>query len=48
MNEKKIKIKAWGFLAQVFQHEIGHLNGDLFIDRAKELKKIDVNSSFRK
>lgn len=42
-NGKKIKIKAWGFLAQVFQHEIGHLNGALFIDKAKELKKTEIN-----
>jgi len=44
LNGKKIKIKAWGFLAQVFQHEIGHLNGALFIDKAKELKKTEINS----
>lgn len=34
---KKIKIKAWGLLARVFQHEIDHLNGKLFIDRATRL-----------
>lgn len=34
-NGKAIKIKAWGFLARVFQHEIDHLDGKLFIDRAK-------------
>lgn len=36
-NNKKIKIKAWGFLAQIFQHEVGHLSGKLFIDKAKDL-----------
>jgi peptide deformylase len=36
---KKIKIKAWGVLARVFQHEIDHLNGVLFIDKAKNLRK---------
>lgn len=36
---KKIKIKAWGMLAQVFQHEVGHLNGKLFIDKANQIKK---------
>lgn len=36
-NGKKVKIKAWGLLARVFQHEVDHLNGGLFIDRAKEL-----------
>ena len=32
---KKIKIKAWGFLARVFQHELDHLEGKLFIDKAR-------------
>ena len=34
---RKLKIKAWGLLARVFQHEVGHLNGGLFIDIAKEV-----------
>ena len=34
---KKVKVKAWGLLARVFQHEIDNLNGKLFIDRAKKL-----------
>jgi len=37
LNGKKIKIKAWGFLARVFQHEIDHLNGILISDRAEKL-----------
>jgi peptide deformylase len=32
---KPIKIKAEGLLARIFQHEIDHLNGTLFIDRAE-------------
>ncbi len=32
-----IKIKASGWLARVFQHEIDHLNGVLFIDRAEKV-----------
>ncbi|MEK7147201.1 MAG: peptide deformylase [Patescibacteria group bacterium] len=32
-NNKKITIKAWGFLARVFQHETDHLNGILFTDK---------------
>ena len=39
-NAKKIKIKAWGLLARVFQHEIDHLNGILFIDRTKKVYKL--------
>lgn len=36
-NKKTVKIKAWGLLARVFQHEMDHLNGKLFIDHAKNL-----------
>jgi len=39
-NGKKIKIKAWGLLARVFQHEVDHLNGGIFTDKAKTLYKI--------
>lgn len=38
-NNRKIKIKAFGLLARIFQHETDHLNGILFIDKAKNLKK---------
>ena len=31
---KPLKIKAQGWLARIFQHEIDHLNGILFTDRA--------------
>ncbi len=39
LNEKgeKIKIKAEGLLAVVLSHEIDHLDGILFIDRATEV-----------
>lgn len=40
-NGKPLKIKAWGLLARVFQHEIDHLNGALFIDKAKEVYEIE-------
>ncbi len=33
-NGKTIKIKAFGLLAEVFQHETDHLQGILYIDRA--------------
>lgn len=38
---KKIKIKAWGLLARVFQHEMDHLDGKLFVDKTKELRKYE-------
>jgi peptide deformylase len=31
---RPIKVKASGWLARIFQHEIDHLNGVLFTDRA--------------
>lgn len=34
-NGKKIKIKAWGLLSLIIQHEVDHLNGKLFLDRIK-------------
>ena len=36
-NGKPVKIKAWGLLARVFQHETDHLNAVVFIDKADEL-----------
>lgn len=36
---KPIRIKADGWLARVFQHEIDHLEGRLYIDIAKEVWK---------
>lgn len=31
---------AGGLLAQIFQHEVDHLNGMLFIDKAKDIEEI--------
>ncbi|MFA6215910.1 MAG: peptide deformylase [Patescibacteria group bacterium] len=36
---KKIKFKASGLFARVIQHEVDHLDGILFIDKAKEIVK---------
>lgn len=41
-NGRKIKIKAWGLLARVFQHEVDHLDGKLFVDKAKNIKKPEI------
>lgn len=46
-NGKPIKIKAWGLLARVFQHEVDHLNGMLFVDKAKSIQKIDIQPDQR-
>lgn len=44
LNEKGEKVSrgAGGLLSQIFQHEIDHLNGILFIDKAKDLAKITL------
>jgi peptide deformylase len=33
---KIIRIRAWGMLARIFQHETDHLNGKLFVERMKK------------
>lgn len=42
---KRVRIKAQGLLARVFQHEIDHLDGTMFIDRADPdtLETVPVN-----
>ncbi len=43
-NGKEIRIKADGFLAQVLEHEIDHLNGILYLDHLEsmdQLRKIE-------
>ena len=40
MAGKTVTLKAEGMLARVFQHEIDHLDGVLFIDKAKDLQEI--------
>ena len=34
-NGKRVKMRAWGHLARIFQHEVDHLDGRLFIDYIK-------------
>ena len=38
LNGDEIRFKAEGFLARVFQHEIDHTNGIVFIDHIKDNK----------
>ncbi|MEK7091722.1 MAG: peptide deformylase [Patescibacteria group bacterium] len=38
---QKISYSGSGLLAQIFQHEIDHLEGVLFTDKAKDLIKVD-------
>jgi peptide deformylase len=39
-NGKQIKLKCEGLFARVIQHEINHLDGILFIDKAKKITKV--------
>lgn len=41
LQGKKVRVKARGYLARVLQHEIDHLEGVLFIDRAKEIWAVE-------
>ncbi len=38
------KIKAEGWLARIFQHEVDHLNGVLFVDRAQRVWRPEETS----
>ena len=42
---KKVKIKADGLLARALQHEIDHLEGILFIEKAIDLKEMREESN---
>jgi len=37
---KEVEYKAEGLLARAFQHEIDHLNGIVFLDKAKNISKV--------
>lgn len=41
-NGKKIKFKAKNLLARVIQHEVDHLDGVLFIDKAEKIFENNV------
>jgi len=38
---KPVRIKADGWLARIFQHEIDHVEGVLYIDRAQKVWKLE-------
>lgn len=44
----KKRVNAVGYLAVAFQHEIDHLNGQLFIDRISILKRKKFEKEFKK
>jgi peptide deformylase len=40
LEGREIRVTATGFLARVFQHEIDHTNGIVFVDRITDHKKL--------
>jgi peptide deformylase len=38
---KPIKVRTQGWLARIFQHEIDHINGILYTDRADDIWRPD-------
>ncbi len=47
-NDKEMRIKAEGLLAQALEHEIDHLNGTLYIDHPEvreTLRKVEPEES---
>lgn len=51
LQGKEVRLTATDFLAQVFQHEIDHTNGIVFVDRVSDpskLRKISDDGTFVK
>ncbi|MBN1231310.1 MAG: peptide deformylase [Anaerolineales bacterium] len=44
---QKITIKARGWMARIFQHEIDHLDGVLFTDKAVEIRPLQPDEEIR-
>ena len=44
---RPVKIKAKGWLARIFQHEIDHLDGVLYIDRASKIWPVEAEEAQR-
>lgn len=50
MNEKgeKIREKLTGFWARIFQHELDHLDGVVYVDRMTDMKTLVTQKELRK
>jgi len=48
ISGRPVKIRAWGLLAHVFQHELDHLEGKLFVDTARSLYKKEAEDGRKK
>jgi peptide deformylase len=45
---KKIKLRLTGWTARIFQHEIDHLNGVLYIDKLTDPKNLWTDEEFQR
>ena len=48
MNAQEQSIVVEGFLATVFQHELDHLFGKLYVDRITDMSKLTYNEEYSK
>ncbi len=48
MNAQAQSIVVEGFLATVFQHELDHLFGKLYVDRITDMSKLSYNEEYSK
>lgn len=48
LRGKEVEIAAQGLLARIFQHEIDHLDGVLFVDRLHPAKRLLLSSKLKK
>ena len=46
LDLKKHSLELDGFLATVFQHELDHLSGTLYIDKIKDTKHLSYEEEF--
>jgi peptide deformylase len=47
-NAEEVSIELEGFLSTVFQHEIDHLFGKLYVDRIKDIQKFSYTEEYDK
>lgn len=48
LQGKEVEIEAQGLLARIFQHEIDHLDGVLFVDRLHPAKRLLLSSKLKR
>ncbi|HKP92672.1 MAG TPA: peptide deformylase [Chthoniobacterales bacterium] len=48
LDGENVRIEASGLLARVFQHEVDHLNGILFVDRMSSAAKASLASRLKR